>query len=272
MSTYHWIKLYDEILDDPKMGRLSDGAYRLCINAFLLANRSDERDGRLPDFEDLSWLLRLSRDDLEKYWQELERAEIVTVEDGLPFVIHFKARQTKPVPVAERVAAHRARKEQESAENNDSETELPAETNGDVTRRYQNKDIDTDKEKEEEEALPNGNVSANADYQLIRKRWIELFPDKATPREGNKTLTAKVKTRIKQNHFKENWEAAMVRAAQSTFLHGSSWFDLAWFLKNDDHYDRCLSGKYDDGPKSSYNGHQPARQTAADSYAEVFGS
>ncbi len=263
MSTYHWIKLYDEILDDPKMGRLSDGAYRLCINVFLLANRSEERDGRLPDFEDMAWTLRMSPEDLQKCWQELERAEIVCMTDGVPFVIHFESRQTKPVPVAERVAAHRARKSQEPEGNNDDETQLPGEINDDVTPRYQNKEEDTEEEKEL--------LSANADYQAMRKLWMELFPAKPAPREGNKTLSAKVKTRMRQNHFRDNWESALRRASKSSFLHSSSFFDLNWFLKNDDHYDRCLSGKYDDGPKAARNGHNPARPIPAPASERVGG-
>jgi hypothetical protein len=31
-----WIKLYTEILQDPKMGRLTDRQYRTCVNLFLL--------------------------------------------------------------------------------------------------------------------------------------------------------------------------------------------------------------------------------------------
>lgn len=33
-----WIKLYTEILNDPKMGRLTDRQYRTCINLFLDAD------------------------------------------------------------------------------------------------------------------------------------------------------------------------------------------------------------------------------------------
>ena len=252
MTNYHWIKLYDEILDDPKMGRLSDGAYRLCINLFLQANRSEERDGRLPGLEDMAWIFRLSMDDLQSYWQELEQAEIVCMVDDLPYVRQFKSRQEKPVSVADRVAAHRARKQQENGTGNENETELDPDSNEYVTQRYQNKEEDT--EKEEEKTIS----SALADYQAIRLRWIELFPAKPKPRATNKTLTGKARTRMRQKHFRENWCDALTRASQSAFLHSSSWFDLGWFLKNDDHYDRCLIGKYDDGPKSSNGRMTPA--------------
>ncbi len=96
--------------------------------------------------------------------------------------------------------------------------------------------------------------SANADYQAVRQRWIELFPDKPTPRESNKTLTGKVKTRMKDADFRDKWEEALERASQSQFLRDANWFYIDWFLKNDDHWHRCLIGKYDDkgqrGPPS----------------------
>jgi hypothetical protein len=92
------------------------------------------------------------------------------------------------------------------------------------------------------------NMSANADYQAIRKRWIELFPDKPDPRENNETLRGKVKTRMKRSDFAENWEQALERAAQSSFLHREGFFYLDWFLKNDDNWHKCLIGKYDDSP------------------------
>ncbi len=41
-----WLRLYDSILDDPKIIMLSDRAYRLLINLWCLAKR---RDGLIPD-------------------------------------------------------------------------------------------------------------------------------------------------------------------------------------------------------------------------------
>jgi hypothetical protein len=42
-----WIKLYLEILDDPKMGRLPDHLWRRAVELFLLAGRAGN-DGALP--------------------------------------------------------------------------------------------------------------------------------------------------------------------------------------------------------------------------------
>lgn len=53
MAAKYWIKLYHEILHDPKMGRLPDNLWRRCIELFLLAGELgaevDEDDkGHLP--------------------------------------------------------------------------------------------------------------------------------------------------------------------------------------------------------------------------------
>lgn len=143
MASYYWIKLYDEILDDPKMGRLSDGAFRLCINLFLLANKNDPRDGSLPDVEDIAWTLRLSNETAQQHLAELERAEIITVNNGDLVVTNFEKRQAA-VTVNDRVKQFRERKRKEQF--NDSETETEPEGNGSVTKGYT--DIDKDKEKE----------------------------------------------------------------------------------------------------------------------------
>lgn len=91
----------------------------------------------------------------------------------------------------------------------------------------------------------NGGGSS-ADYQEMRLAWAELFPKKPQPRENNQTLQGKVRTRMRSEHFRDNWLAALQRGARSKFLRDSPWFDFSWFVRNDDHYERCLNGKYDD--------------------------
>jgi DnaD/phage-associated family protein len=145
MAAYYWIKLYDEILDDPKMGRLSDGAFRLAINLFLLAGRQDDRDGRLPDVEDIAWTLRLSPEVFSQQWQELERADIVHLSDGDPTVTNFEKRQQALSP-AEKQKRYRDRKRAESLQDDN-----PTVTDG-VTES--NTDIDKDIDKEQERPLP----------------------------------------------------------------------------------------------------------------------
>ncbi len=161
MASYQWIKLYDEILDDPKMGRLSDGAYRFCINLFLLASRQEARDGSLPDMCDIAWVLRLDEKTATSHLEELVKAEIVASEGGKVAVKNFSARQGRIEP-AERMKQHRGRKQKAGAGNKPVSPEETAALHGsydDVTQR--NTDIDkirldqTRKEKEYIEPLPD---------------------------------------------------------------------------------------------------------------------
>jgi hypothetical protein len=87
-----WIKLYVEILDDPKMGRLSNHLWRRAIELFLLAGRNGN-DGLLPPVEEMAWVLRLSQD---KVLEDLIGLAEVGVVHETPqgwMVTHFKDRQ-----------------------------------------------------------------------------------------------------------------------------------------------------------------------------------
>ena len=61
MTKRFWIKLYIEILDDPKMGRLGDDLWRRAAELFLLAGK-EGNDGALPPIDEMAWTLRLSED------------------------------------------------------------------------------------------------------------------------------------------------------------------------------------------------------------------
>jgi len=101
-------------------------------------------------------------------------------------------------------------------------------------------------------------------YGEMLDTWVKLFPKKPAPRQNNKTLQGKLRTRLKNAHFRDNWRTALERASDSQFLKDSRWFDLFWFLRNDDHYERCLNGNYDNDrplgarPKTK----PPAKQTS----------
>lgn len=94
MPSKYWIKLYHEMLDDPKMGMMSDRHYRRTIELFLMAGDFDQ-DGLLPSVTDMAWRLRLSHDELEQDLQELSKVEIVSQnEDGSWYVTKFAERQS----------------------------------------------------------------------------------------------------------------------------------------------------------------------------------
>lgn len=94
MATKYWIKLYHEILDDPKMGRLPDSVWRRCIEIFLLAGETGE-DGTLPPVGHMAWRLRLSDDEMRSDLEQLESVSIVKQIGGLWIVTAFERRQKK---------------------------------------------------------------------------------------------------------------------------------------------------------------------------------
>ena len=92
MASRYWIKLHHALLDDPRMGRLSDSQFRLAINLMLLAG-DYEQGGLLPVMEDVRWRLR-EPEHFEADLAALVRCGILTEEDdGGLWVARFAERQ-----------------------------------------------------------------------------------------------------------------------------------------------------------------------------------
>ena len=67
MSTHgrtHWIKLYVEMLDDPKVGLLPDAVKWRWVSSLLLAGELNE-NGFLPDINDAAWRLHTNVETLQ---------------------------------------------------------------------------------------------------------------------------------------------------------------------------------------------------------------
>lgn len=139
MTSYSWIKLYHEVLHDPKMGRLTDNLWRRTIEVFLLAGEVGN-DGALPPLEDMAWTLRLSIEELEANLTALSKYDIVAQTPYGWSVTHFSKRQA-PIDVNERVSAYRDRVKKHDYYA--PVTDEKQEGNEDVTNRYR----DTEKSK-----------------------------------------------------------------------------------------------------------------------------
>jgi hypothetical protein len=105
----YWMKLYIEILDDPKMATMPDRAWRRTIEIFLVAKKIN-KDGHLPDTRQIAWLLRMSADELEHDLIQIASTGIIVQEVGGWFIPKFAQRQAA-VPDAERKAQERVRKQ-----------------------------------------------------------------------------------------------------------------------------------------------------------------
>jgi len=167
MPSNYWLKLYHEMLNDPKMIRLSDRLYRRTIELFLLAGDYDQ-EGDLPPLTDMAIYLRLSADHLETDLVELASVGIVSQMDGEWNVTNFSRRQAAMSDV-ERQRRKRDRKRK---------GEYYSDGHEPVTKRETDRDIDLDKETDRDTPLtfkeiqktietligimPNGKAGADA--------------------------------------------------------------------------------------------------------------
>lgn len=119
-----WIKLFVEVLDDPKMGRLTNHLWRRAIELFLLAGRNGD-DGLLPPVEEMTWVLRLDKPKLLEDLIGLAEVGVVH-ETPLGWVVtHFKDRQYSES--YERVKKLREKKRYSNGESNEERNEDVAE-------------------------------------------------------------------------------------------------------------------------------------------------
>lgn len=121
MATY-WIKLWVELLDDPKMGRMPDPLWRLFVELCLLAGRISPNEGRLPGLEDIGWALR--REDtagLQEDLRELARQGVILQEENGWLVKNFAKRQAA-VPGDKRYQEFRKRNPDYNRKRSENET------------------------------------------------------------------------------------------------------------------------------------------------------
>lgn len=156
MAVKQWMKLYTEILEDPKMGRLSDRLFRRVIEIFLLARKTSE-DGSLPSVSDMAWSFRIPEaemlDDLE-YLASPGIEIVFEGEDCLWHVTNFEERQDIEVSAStERVRKFRAQKREIPTSETEKEPEkmLLHETQCNVTETLHETTIREEEEKEKEE-------------------------------------------------------------------------------------------------------------------------
>jgi hypothetical protein len=178
MASNHWIKLWNEILDDPKMGRLPDNVYRRCIELFLMAGEID-RGGNLPDTDAIAWRLRVMDDDaLQDELSHLEKVGIIKQTKPGWVVVNFAERQ-RARTATERKQLERQRKATTEPAELYNVTETSPERHGDVTETSQSchDDVteyvtkrDTDKIREDKIRLDESRVDTktqNAAADLV---------------------------------------------------------------------------------------------------------
>ena len=76
MASKYWLKLFYEIIDDPKMGRLPDNLWRRFIELLCIAGEYN-RDGRLPAIHDIAWRLRTEEEALRIEFDQMSRIGLI---------------------------------------------------------------------------------------------------------------------------------------------------------------------------------------------------
>ena len=129
MASNYWIKLYHEMLDDPKMCRLTDRQYRRVVELLLLAG-DYEQDGSLPEYCDIEFRLR-NPEGLKEDIEILLKCGILSIDNQEGYYItKWKNRQCA-MSNKERQSRYRESKHKELYYSNEP-----------VTNCYTDKDID----------------------------------------------------------------------------------------------------------------------------------
>lgn len=75
-----WFRMYDDVLDDPKVQRLPPDLFKAWVNLLCLASRND---GLLPGIEDIAFALRMSQDVTRDIVVTLSQRGLLDEQDGL---------------------------------------------------------------------------------------------------------------------------------------------------------------------------------------------
>ena len=136
---YTWIKAYTEILDDPKMGRMSDHLWRRTIEIFLIAGRAGD-NGKLPSVEEMAWQLRTTVTELSVDLSAMEEAGIIKKDDTSITVVNFSKRQAA-MTESERQQRHRAGVTKPVTKRHETVTEEEGEGEEEEDKKKSGKDI-----------------------------------------------------------------------------------------------------------------------------------
>ena len=173
-----WFRFYDEALDDPKVQRLSATMFRHWVNLLCLANRNPNR-GTLPPLSDIAFGLRVNERKAQQIVDELVAVGLIDQREHETYEPHgWRGRQRTSDNVAERVAKHRSRNNDETLQ------ETRSKQNGNVTEtpsraRATETETETETEKTSADAPepdPPPGVStlpANGPAQQIVKAFCE---------------------------------------------------------------------------------------------------
>ena len=170
----YWLKLYTEILDDPKYFRLSDNAKLGMIELMLVAKKFN-KNGEIPTIEDVAFFTRRSIEWWKPIFDELLTIEYL-VTNGSETIIRKFAERQAAVSDSERQKQHRIVThkneychEAVTKSNGDSETD--SETDSDEKAKIHSLVLEYFIQQSK---LP---IPENLSYQQKTEKWFDPIAD-----------------------------------------------------------------------------------------------
>lgn len=215
----HWFRLFDEFVDDPKLGRESGDVRVLVVDLCCLVNQNGRPENNSTGFDvdGLEWRLRR---DVSRDVSRLLSLDVLEIdgETGEVCVCNFSARQPKSDNAAERQRRHRANKKKQEkqarAKRRVTEAEPVTGQSRDVSR-----DMSQAREKEITPLSPSGisPPDENDGPQETKQgtRWQQqpmpmTFERFALEHQAEKGATLLDVTEVYAN-FQDHWLAASGR-------------------------------------------------------------
>lgn len=108
-----WFRLYDDLLDDPKVQRLSPELFKTWVNLMCVASKTG---GKLPTASDIAFRLRISEQDAEQRISDLVLAGLLDIQPDKSFEVHgWRQRQCPSDTSTGRMRKLRAKRRQKDA-------------------------------------------------------------------------------------------------------------------------------------------------------------
>ncbi len=222
-----WVKLQTSILDDPRMGRLTEIQRWRVVQLEALAGKCDcggylADDGRPLTLEDIAWMLRVDDATIKGDFEALTKAGFIVLEEGVWVVLGFIDRQGPSQAQRREEWNDRQRRSREKAKSNASVTSDKDVSQAKVTslreeesreeKRREEEDVEPQKKpgsgkkndslrestapapKNRNDSLKGKEVPAAVKFHAITGRWParEIFPELAKIPEEDLDFWGKV--------------------------------------------------------------------------------
>lgn len=256
-----WFRMYNEILEDPKVQKLPPDLFKAWVNILALASR---HGGKLPDLTDCAFAFRLDEIAMQSVIDRLVSAILIDKRNGGPNGWHYAPhewakRQYKSDTSTERVKRFR--------EKNQPLPETPPET-----------DSDTDTE-QSREGVGDDALTRSPSLAPIHDAfalWNRMAASCKPPLPEAKVLTdprrRALARRLAEAGGLDGWHDALRKVKASKFLRGAN--DRGWiadldFVLQKKSFTKLMEGSYVNRESTDNGSGESAAEIA---YKAVIGS